>query len=76
VGETAQQAVGDLESAGFKVTQEYVAVTDPTQAGIVQLQNPEGGSKAPQGSTVTITIGQHSTGPPPPGTTTTTTTSG
>jgi beta-lactam-binding protein with PASTA domain len=48
-------------------------VTDPSQAGIVQSQSPDGGSQAAKGSTVTIVIGQHSTGPPPPGTTTTTT---
>ena len=76
VGETAQQAVGDLESAGFTVTQQYITVTDPTQAGIVQRQSPDGGSQAAKGSPVTIVIGQHSTGPPPPGTTTTTTTTG
>jgi eukaryotic-like serine/threonine-protein kinase len=74
VGETAQQAVGDLESAGFNVSQQYISVTDPSQAGIVQSQRPDGGSQAAKGSTVTIVIGQHSTGPPPPGTTTTTTT--
>jgi serine/threonine-protein kinase len=74
VGETAQQAVGDLESAGFNVQQQYVSVSDPSQAGIVQKQNPEGGSQAAKGSPVTIVIGQHSTGPPPPATTTTTTT--
>ena len=74
VGEQAQQAVGDLESAGFTVTQQYVSVNDPTQDGIVQSQSPDGGSKAAKGSPVTIVIGQHSAGPPPPTTTTTTTT--
>jgi serine/threonine-protein kinase len=74
VGETAQQAVGDLESAGFKVSQQYINVTDPTQAGIVQSQSPAGGSQAAKDSQVTIVIGQHSSGPPPPTTTTTTTT--
>jgi eukaryotic-like serine/threonine-protein kinase len=68
VGETAQQAVSDLESAGFKVTQQYVTVGDPTQDGIVQSQTPDGGSQATKGQTVTIEIGQ--SGPPPPGTTT------
>ena len=74
VGETAQQAVSDLESAGFNnVTQQYINVTDPSQAGIVQSQSPDGGSRAAKGSPVTIVIGQHSAGPPPTGTTTTTT---
>ena len=70
VGETAQQAVTDLEGAGFSVTQQYVAVADPSQDGIVQSQSPEGGSQATKGSTVTIVIGQHSPGPPPTTTTT------
>jgi eukaryotic-like serine/threonine-protein kinase len=68
VGETAQQAVSDLESAGFKVIQQYVTVTDPSQDGIVRSQTPDGGSQQPKGSSVTIEIGQLSG--PPPGTTT------
>jgi serine/threonine-protein kinase len=74
VGETAQQAVGDLESQGFQVNQQFVSVADPSEDGIVQAQNPNGGTTATQGTTVTIEIGQHSPGPPAPGTTTTTTT--
>jgi serine/threonine-protein kinase len=69
VGYTSQQAVQTLESAGFKVTQQYVSVSDPSQDNVVQFQNPAGGLKALQGSTVTISIGQSS---PPPDTTTTT----
>ena len=64
VGETAQQAVSDLEGAGFQVSQQFVSVSDPSQDGIVQSQNPEGGTQAAKGSTVTITIGQSSPGPP------------
>jgi serine/threonine-protein kinase len=71
VGETAQQAVSDLEGAGFQVTQQYVSVTDPTQDGIVQSQNPDGGTQQTKGSTVTIEIGQNSPAPPPPTTTAT-----
>ena len=74
VGETAQQAVGDLESQGFQVNQQFVSVNDPSEDGIVQSQNPDGGTSATKGSTVTIEVGQHSAGPPPPPTTTTTTT--
>jgi beta-lactam-binding protein with PASTA domain/predicted Ser/Thr protein kinase len=64
VADTAQLAVQTLEQQGFKVTQQYVSVSDPTQDGIVQSQSPNGGSQAPKGSTVTITIGQFSPGPP------------
>jgi eukaryotic-like serine/threonine-protein kinase len=69
VGETTQQAVSDLEAAGFQVTQQFVSVTDPSQDGIVQSQSPDGGFKATKGSTVTITIGQLSPAGPPPTTT-------
>jgi beta-lactam-binding protein with PASTA domain/predicted Ser/Thr protein kinase len=70
VGETAQQAVSDLEGAGFVVTQQFVSVTDPSQDGIVQSQTPDGGTQAAKGSTVTIEIGQTSPGPPTTVTTT------
>ncbi len=74
VGYTSQQAVQTLESAGFKVTQQYVSVTDASQDNVVQSQNPAGGARALQGSVVTISIGQSSPpAPPAPGTTTTTT---
>jgi serine/threonine-protein kinase len=69
VGYTSQQAVQALEAAGFQVVQQPVS-TDASQENIVQSQNPAGGSQAAKGSTVTITVGQHSPGPPP-GTTTT-----
>ncbi len=74
VGYTSQQAVQALESAGFKVSQQTLSVSDPSQNNIVQSQNPAGGSQAPKESTVTITVGVSSGPPPPPGTTTTTTT--
>jgi serine/threonine-protein kinase len=69
VGYTSQQAVQALEAAGFQVVQQPVA-TDASQQNIVQSQNPAGGSQAAKGSTVTITVGQHSPGPPPTTTTT------
>jgi serine/threonine-protein kinase len=69
VGYTSQQAVQALEAAGFQVVQQPVS-TDASQQNIVQSQNPAGGSQAPKGSTVTITVGQHSPGPPPTTTTT------
>jgi serine/threonine-protein kinase len=64
IGYTAQQAVQTLEGEGFSVTQQYVSVTDPNQDGVVQSQNPPGGTKEDKGSTVTIVIGQFSQGPP------------
>jgi len=67
VNETSQQAVHDLEAAGFKVVQQPVGVSDPTQNNIVQSQNPAGGQSANKGSTITIYVGQYSPG----GTTTT-----
>jgi serine/threonine-protein kinase len=72
VGESAQQAVADLQSAGFQVNQQFVSVSEASEDGIVQSQSPDGGTSATQHSTVTIEIGQHSPGPPPPPTTTTT----
>jgi serine/threonine-protein kinase len=74
VGYTSQQAVQALEAAGFKVSQQTLAVSDPSQNNIVQQQNPAGGSQAPKESTVTITVGVSSGPPPPPGGTTTTST--
>jgi serine/threonine-protein kinase len=74
VGYTSQQAVQALESAGFKVQQQTLSVSDPSQNNIVQQQNPAGGSQATKESTVTITVGVSSGPPPPPGGTTTTTT--
>jgi eukaryotic-like serine/threonine-protein kinase len=73
VGYTSQQAVQTLESAGFRVNQQYQQ-TGAAGDNIVQSQNPLGNSQATKGSIVTIVIGQHSQGPPPPPTTTTTTT--
>jgi beta-lactam-binding protein with PASTA domain/predicted Ser/Thr protein kinase len=73
VGYTSQQAVQALEAAGFQVSQQYTQ-TGAAGDNIVQSQNPAGNSQAPQGSKVTIVIGQQSQGPPPPTTTTTTNT--
>jgi eukaryotic-like serine/threonine-protein kinase len=73
IGETSQEAVSQLEAAGFQVNEQYTQ-TGAVGDNIVQSQNPAGNAQALKGSTVTITIGQHSPGPPPPTTTTTTTT--
>ncbi len=66
-GTTQSQAQATLSAAGFKVQ----VVTVPSTAshdGLVLAQNPQGNMQAPQGSTVTITVGQFS------GSSTTTTT--
>ena len=53
VGQQLAQARGTLEAAGFKVT---VRRALGGFFGTVRLQDPSGGSKAPKGSTVTLTI--------------------
>jgi eukaryotic-like serine/threonine-protein kinase len=58
VGEQREAAQDDLKNAGFKVKVENVQVSDPLQDNVVQDQNPDGGSQAESGSTVTIFVGQ------------------
>ena len=53
-----QSAKSTLQSAGFEVSVEREDVQDPGLDGIVLSQNPTGGTKAPHGSTVTITVGR------------------
>jgi serine/threonine-protein kinase len=53
VGQQLQQARATLEAQGFKVT---VRRALGGFFGTVRLQDPSGGSKAPKGSTVTLTI--------------------
>jgi eukaryotic-like serine/threonine-protein kinase len=56
-----------LEDAGFTVTVTRQSVSDPGLDGIVLSQSPTGGTKAKQGSTVRIVVGQLiATEPPPP----------
>jgi len=47
-----------LDKAGFVVKIVEKEVTDPARYGIVLAQAPEGGAKADQGTTVTITVGK------------------
>jgi serine/threonine-protein kinase len=62
-----QSARSTLESAGFHVVVQREEVNDPGLGGIVLSQDPTGGTKAKQGSQVTITVGHFtSAGPPPP----------
>jgi eukaryotic-like serine/threonine-protein kinase len=55
-----------LESAGFQVRVQHQDVPDPGLDGIVLSQAPTGGTKAKQGSTVVITVGQLVAPSPPP----------
>ena len=50
-------ATSTLQGAGFKVKVVQQDVEDPGLDGIVLSQNPTGGTRVPQGSTVTITVG-------------------
>jgi serine/threonine-protein kinase len=61
-------AQAQLKASGFTVRIVSQPVTDPTQDGIVQTQDPPGGSKATPGSTVTIAVGKFAapTNPGPP----------
>jgi beta-lactam-binding protein with PASTA domain len=60
VGQDQQTATSRLQSAGFTVQAIMVPVTDPSQDGMVVDEQPAGGSKAPEGSQVTIYVGQSS----------------
>jgi beta-lactam-binding protein with PASTA domain/tRNA A-37 threonylcarbamoyl transferase component Bud32 len=51
-------AVAQLKASGFEVRIVAQPVTDESQDGIVQTQDPAGGAKAPPGSTVTIAVGK------------------
>jgi beta-lactam-binding protein with PASTA domain/tRNA A-37 threonylcarbamoyl transferase component Bud32 len=62
-------AVAQLRASGFRVHIVPQPVSDPNQEGIVQTQDPAGGTQAPPGSTVTIAVGKFSgttTAPPGP----------
>jgi beta-lactam-binding protein with PASTA domain/tRNA A-37 threonylcarbamoyl transferase component Bud32 len=58
VGQQREAAEDELTDAGFEVEVEMVPVTDPTQDNVVQEQDPDGGSEAEAGSTVTIFVGE------------------
>jgi serine/threonine-protein kinase len=55
-GETEDDAKAALTAAGFKVTTSFQATPLPGDNGFVIDQNPNGGTKADKGSTVTITV--------------------
>jgi len=56
VGEDRDSAISDLQDDGFTVRVVTAAVTSGRQADKVLAQSPAGGT-APEGSTVTITVG-------------------
>jgi serine/threonine-protein kinase len=58
IGQTEASAKAELISAGFKVTVVNQATVTPADDGTVIDQNPNGGTSAVKGSTVTITVAQ------------------
>jgi eukaryotic-like serine/threonine-protein kinase len=63
-------AIEQLRASGFRPRVVTQPVTDPDQDGIVQSQDPAGGTQKAPGSTVTIAVGRFfgttTTGPGPP----------
>jgi len=55
-GMLVDKAKAAIVAAGFKVAEVDKPVADPTKIGRVFTQNPSPGTKADQGSTVTITV--------------------
>jgi serine/threonine-protein kinase len=58
IGQSEASATSELQAAGFKVKTQEVLVTDDADDGLVQDQSPNAGTKADEGSTVTITVGK------------------
>jgi eukaryotic-like serine/threonine-protein kinase len=63
--EDQASAQSQLQASGFKVKVQTQPTSDQSQDGFVLTQNPQGGTQAPQGSTVTIVVGKF-TSPGPP----------
>jgi beta-lactam-binding protein with PASTA domain len=57
VGQDQQTAANKLQAAGFQVQVITVPTSDPSQNGTVVDEEPAGGTRAPDGSTVTIYVG-------------------
>ena len=55
---TQTDAQAQLQASGFRVRIVSQPVTDPDQEGIVQTQDPPGGTEAPPRSVVTIAVGR------------------
>jgi beta-lactam-binding protein with PASTA domain/tRNA A-37 threonylcarbamoyl transferase component Bud32 len=61
VGMTKAEATKKLQDAGFKVQSQSQATANSADDGRVVDQNPDAGQTEPQGSTVTIYVGQSPT---------------
>ena len=59
VGRNQSDAESQLSAAGFQVNVVQTQVNNPHQNGTVVSQDPNGGSTAAQGSTVTIVVGSN-----------------
>ena len=64
VGEPRAVAENRLTDAGFTVKVAFVPVADREQHGVVQSQDPAGGTEQPEKTEVTISVGRMSTVPP------------
>jgi beta-lactam-binding protein with PASTA domain len=60
LGMSARAAESTLTNAGFTVSTRSVPVSDPTQNGVVQSQDPAAGTVQPPGTVVTLTVGHMS----------------
>jgi len=61
-GEDEATATAELQDAGFSVDSVDSTTSDPSEDGVVLDETPSGGSRAADGSTVTITVGRYSGG--------------
>jgi serine/threonine-protein kinase len=58
IGLTEEEAVADLEAAGFQVEVFEEDTPDQAEEGLVIRQEPEGGSRAPRGALITVYVGR------------------
>lgn len=58
-GDTKAQAESALSSVGLSGSFSIVAVTDPSQNGLVQSESPGAGTTVAPGTTVSVTIGHY-----------------
>jgi serine/threonine-protein kinase len=59
-GEDESTATANLQNAGFSVDSVDQTTSDPSEDGVVLDESPAAGSRAADGSTVTITVGRYS----------------
>jgi beta-lactam-binding protein with PASTA domain len=60
IGQEAASARQTLEAAGFVVDSVDQPTTDESRDGVVVDEQPDGGTKAPDGSDVTVSIRRYS----------------